>query len=370
MIPESDGCEKGKRYNPTRGAAVVAKAAEILDETFPLAGAKHSQVVEYSVQNGTLECKLSNGNTVGLEDATRFVGHNTADGAPSEIWLVNNGLHMVLHFDKSDAIGSAHPAGLKDVEVEAAVSTIMDCEDSVAAVDAEDKTEVYRNWLGLMKGDLSAKFNKGGSEMVRKLNEDKEYSSVSGDTVVVPGRSQMLIRHVGHHMLTDIVTVDGQMIPEGFLDAMVTSVCSHHKQGTSRTGSMYVVKPKQHGPAEVALTGNMLGAVEEALQLAPQTLKMGIMDEERRTSVNLKACIAEVTDRVVFINTGFLDRTGDDMHTSMLAGASCSKGEVKKSLWLNTYEDSNVDAGLATGLHKCGQIGKVSGGLLWGLVMS
>ncbi|MCF3642321.1 malate synthase G [Rhizobium sp. TRM95111] len=364
-IPETDGAEKGNGYNPVRGAKVIAWARAFLDDSVPLSGARWNEVAGFAVEAGALAVTLANGTKTGLAEPSRFTGYLGDAAAPGQILLRNNGLHVEILVDATTATGKADPAHISDVRLEAALTTIMDCEDSVAAVDAEDKVVVYRNWLGLMKGDLSEEVRKGGNTFTRRLNPDLDYTAPDGSTVPVVCRSLMLVRNVGHLMTNPAIRDRaGHDVPEGIMDAMVTALIALHDIGpngrrmNSRAGSMYVVKPKMHGPEEVAFACAIFSRVEAALGMAPNTIKMGIMDEERRTTVNLKECIRAARERVVFINTGFLDRTGDEIHTSMEAGPMIRKGDMKQAAWISAYENWNVDIGLACGLSGHAQIGK------------
>jgi len=365
VLSEEDGAEKGSTYNPVRGFKVMAYARQFLDKALPLSNGSHIESTNYSVVNGSLVITLRDSSQTTLANPSQLIGFKGEAQNPSVILLKNNGLHLELQIDHHHPIGQADKAGLKDVVLEAALTTIMDCEDSVAAVDAEDKVQVYKNWLGLMQGNLTESFKKGNKTVERTLQSDKTYTALDGGTVTLKGRSMMFVRNVGHLMTNPAISdIYGQPVFEGIMDAMFTATAALHdlnkKTGikNSSAQSINIVKPKMHGPDEVAFTNTLFSHVEEALGLPKNTLKMGIMDEERRTSANLKACIHRAKERVVFINTGFLDRTGDEIHTSMHAGVVLPKAEIKKQPWIQAYEDRNVDIGLACGLSHKAQIGK------------
>ncbi|KAA1150940.1 malate synthase G [Pseudoalteromonas fuliginea] len=365
VLSEDDGAEKGNTYNPVRGFKVMAYARQFLDKALPLTNGSHIESTNYSVVDGALLITLRDSSQTTLADPSQLIGYQGEAQNPTVVLLKNNGLHIELHIDHHHIIGQADKAGLKDVVLEAALTTIMDCEDSVAAVDAEDKVQVYKNWLGLMQGNLVESFKKGDKTVERTLQSDKTYTALDGGTVTLKGRSMMFVRNVGHLMTNPAITdVYNQPVFEGIMDAMFTATAALHdlnkKTGikNSSAQSINIVKPKMHGPEEVAFTNTLFSLVEEALSLPKNTLKMGIMDEERRTSVNLKACICAAKERVVFINTGFLDRTGDEIHTSMQAGVVLPKAQIKQQPWIQAYEDRNVDIGLACGLSHKAQIGK------------
>ena len=366
VISDEDGATAGKGYNPIRGNKVIEYAKNFLNQAVPLLdGASHKEATHYAIVEGTLQVTLNNGEKTTLANQEKLVGYQGTAEEPTAILLKNNDLHIEIQIDRNHPIGKDDAAGVKDIFLESAITTIMDCEDSVAAVDAEDKVEVYSNWLGLMKGDLSATFEKGTKTVTRTLNPDRVYTGINGDTVTLNGRSLMFIRNVGHLMTNPaILDKDGGEVPEGIMDGVLTSLIAKHEvigngqYKNSQKGSIYIVKPKMHGSKEVAFANKLFDQIEDLIGLSRYTLKIGVMDEERRTSLNLKACIREVKNRIVFINTGFLDRTGDEIHTSMEAGPMIRKGEMKTSTWLNSYEKSNVVVGLNTGLQGRAQIGK------------
>ena len=365
VISEEDGAERVGGYNPARGSKVIAFAKNFLNETVPLKSGAYEDAISFMILGESLQVVLSDGTRTELKDTNQYIGFSGDNNNPSGILLKNNNLHLEIQIDKDHNIGMDDPAGIKDVLVESAITTIQDCEDSVAAVDAADKVIVYRNWLGLMKGDLKETFMKGESEMTRSLNPDRTYTSKDNKELTLPGRSLMLVRNVGHLMTNPaVLDKNGNEIPEGILDAMFTICISKHdleKTGNysnSRKGSIYIVKPKMHGPKEVKFTCDLFAAVEKELSIKPLSVKVGIMDEERRTTVNLKECIRIAKNRVIFINTGFLDRTGDEIHTSMEAGPMVPKAEMKQQPWISAYEDWNVDTGLQTGFKGKAQIGK------------
>lgn len=361
-IPDTDGAQRGGGYNAVRGAKVIAFGRQFLNDTIPLAQGSHDQATSYTIADGALRVTLENGGTTGLKDPTTLLGYRGQPDAPEAIVFLHNGLHFELQIDPNSPIGKTDPAGVKDIVLEAALTTIMDCEDSVAAVDAEDKTLAYRNWLGLVTGSLTEEIKKDGKVFTRRLADDRQYTDLKGATQTLAGRSLMFVRNVGHLMSNPaIIDGEGREIPEGILDAVITTLIGMRDlelKKNSRSGSLYIVKPKMHGPDEVAFASEIFDRVESLLGLAPNTVKLGIMDEERRTSVNLKAAIAQATERVVFINTGFLDRTGDEIHTCMQAGAVVRKADMKQADWQPAYERNNVQIGLQCGLRGRAQIGK------------
>ena len=364
-ISEEDGAGKKGAYNPVRGQKVIDFGREFLDGAVPLAGSSHKDAAGYSVKDGKLQVTLTNGETALLQEEEKFIGYVGDAEQPSAVLLKNNGLHFEIQVDREHPIGKTDAAGVKDILLESAVTTIMDCEDSVTAVDAEDKVLVYRNWLGLMRGDLKATFTKGNKEMTREMNPDRIYTSPSGEEISLSGRSVLFIRNVGHLMsINAVLDSEGNEIQEGILDGVMTSLIGKHtllktgKYSNSEKGSIYIVKPKMHGSEEVAFANELFNRIEDLLGLERHTIKIGVMDEERRTSVNLKACIEKVKERIVFINTGFLDRTGDEIHTSMEAGPVIRKNDIKSSVWLQAYEKSNVNTGLSIGFQGVAQIGK------------
>jgi len=363
-IEETGALARGQSYNAARGRVVIERVRAVLDECLPLASGSHRDATGYTVSGGALRVALKDRDHVALAKPSQFKGYVGAESSPTALLFEHHGLHVEVRVDRAHPIGRGDAAGIADVQLESALTTIMDLEDSIAAVDSADKVAVYRNWLGLMRGDLTARFAKGSGHVDRKLNDDRSYQAPEGGKFVIPGRSLMLVRNVGHLMTTDLVLHRGREAPEGVVDAVVTvliAMIDLKGQGSfrnSRAGSVYIVKPKMHGPDEVAFANTLFDAVEDLLGLARHTVKIGVMDEERRTTVNLKECIRAVRDRIIFINTGFLDRTGDEIHTAMQAGAMLRKGEIRTAAWLKAYEDRNVDVGLACGLAGRAQIGK------------
>jgi len=363
-VPDSGAAQRTTAYNPVRGQQVIARVRQFLDQSVPVASGSHEAAAGYAVVDGVLLVTLADGARCGLRRPADFRGYRGAAAAPAAVLLMHNGLHIELRFDRQHPIGATDAAGMADVLLESALTTIMDLEDSVAAVNADEKVAIYRNWLGLCRGDLTARFAKGKAEIARSLNADRAYTGASGGQVIVTGRSLMLIRNVGHLMTTDLVLRQGVEMPEGIIDAVVTAMIAmldlqgKGRYRNSRSGSIYIVKPKMHGPAEAGFANRLFDRVEDLLGLERHTIKIGVMDEERRTTVNLKECIRAVRNRVIFINTGFLDRTGDEIHTAMRAGAMQRKGDIRNATWLKAYEDHNVDVGLACGFAGRAQIGK------------
>ena len=362
VVADDNGCEKTKSYNPKRGAKVIEKGRVFLNQILALEKGDWNEAASFSVEKGNLTIHLSDKSKTNLKNKEKFIGYSGTKENPDKILLKNNYLHLEINIDAKHVIGKDDKANISDIIIESAISTIMDLEDSVAAVDAGDKIRCYRNWLGIMTGDLQAEMSKNGKKFFRKLNSNREYLDGKDKKISLHGRSLILVRNVGHLMTnSSVILDDGSEIPEGIMDAFITVLCAMHdfkNKLNSRTGSVYIVKPKMHGPEEVAFADEIFSNVEQVLNLKPNTIKMGIMDEERRTTVNLKECIRQVKKRIVFINTGFLDRTGDEMHTSFHAGPMIFKGEMKKSNWLSAYENWNVDIGLACGFSGKAQIGK------------
>ncbi len=369
VITEENGAEKSKHYNPARGAKVVAFARDFLDQTLPLTNGSHGDAEKYQISNGTLTVTLNNGELSYLQNPELLIGLNGTNDSPTELLFKHHGLLFAVEFNANSPIAKTDPAGISDINIESALTTIMDCEDSVAAVDADDKLIAYQNWLGLNQGTLSESFEKAGNKVTRKMQQDKQYQALNGEEFSVKSRSLMFVRNVGHLMTNNaIIDQTGNEIPEGIMDAVITSLIALHDIRSqqpstthlqnSQAGSIYIVKPKMHGPEEVAFANELFQRVEDLLSLPRNTIKMGIMDEERRTSINLKACVHAARERVVFINTGFLDRTGDEIHTSMLAGPMARKADIKLTKWISAYEDNNVDVGLACGFSGKAQIGK------------